>query len=76
MTMKFLWMMSKDPMRIQVQMLLVEKTLVHLGLTMQGIIEECEQGGVSFFDHGTSHMRIVTSNIWNIHLTKPNESLH
>ncbi len=48
MTIKFLWIMSKDPMRIQVQMLLVKKTLVRLGLTMQRIIEECEQGGVSF----------------------------
>jgi hypothetical protein len=28
--------------------LLVKKTLVRLGLTMQRIIEECEQGGVSF----------------------------
>lgn len=75
MTIKFLWMMSKDPMRIQVQMLFVEKTLPHLGLTMQRIIEECEQGGVIFY-HATSHMKIVTSNIWNIHLTKSNESLN
>jgi hypothetical protein len=28
------------------------------------------------YDHATSHMRILASNIWNIHLTKANESLH
>jgi hypothetical protein len=29
-----------------------------------------------FYDHVTSHMKVLASDIWNICLTKANESLH
>jgi hypothetical protein len=29
-----------------------------------------------FYDHVTSHMKVLPLNIWNICLTKANESLH
>ncbi len=41
----------------------MEKTLTHLGLIMHEIIEKCKQGGVVFYDHVTSHMKVLPLNI-------------
>jgi len=54
----------------------VEGTLVRLHHTMKEIIIKCTQGGVALCDHATSIMKVVASQIQNIHLTKMNESLH
>lgn len=45
---------------------LVEKAIASLSHIMQEITKECKQGGVTLFDHATSHMTIVASNIQNI----------
>jgi hypothetical protein len=41
----------------------MEKTLTRLGLIMHEIIEKCKQGGVVFYDHVTSHMKVLASDI-------------
>jgi len=41
----------------------VEKTLVHLGFTMQKIIKKYKQVGVPHCDHATSHMKVLALDI-------------
>lgn len=41
----------------------MEKTLTRLGLIMHEIIEKCKQVRVVFYDHVTSHMKVLASNI-------------
>jgi hypothetical protein len=55
---------------------LMEKAFAQLVTTMQEIINECKENDVTFCEHATSHMRILTCNICNIHLTKANAFLH
>lgn len=39
------------------------KTLTHLGFIMHEIIEKCKQGGVVFYDHVTSHVKVLALDI-------------
>lgn len=72
--MNLVWTMLEDPMNIQVQLnVSMERTLTCLGPT---ISPKNVRSGVTFCNHATSHMRLVALNIWNICLTKVNESLH
>ncbi len=43
---------------------------------MQKITNECKEGNVTLCEHATSHMKILTCNIHNIHLTKANVVSH
>ncbi len=54
----------------------MEKAFAQLVITMQEITNECKKGNVTFCEHATSHMRVLTCNIRNIHLTKANAILH
>jgi hypothetical protein len=44
--------------------------------TMQKITNECKEGDMTLCERATSHMRILTCNIRNIHLIKANTILH
>jgi hypothetical protein len=54
----------------------MERALAQLVTTMQKITNECKEGDVTFCEHATSHMGILTCNIRNICFTKANENLH
>jgi hypothetical protein len=54
----------------------MEKVLAQLVSTMQEITNECKEGDVILCEHATSHMRILTCNICNIHITKVNVVSH
>ncbi len=41
----------------------LEGTLAHLHHTMQDIIRECTQGGITFCDHATLIMKVLASRI-------------
>jgi hypothetical protein len=43
---------------------------------MQEITSECKENDVTFCEHATSHMRRLTCNICDIHLTKANAFSH
>jgi hypothetical protein len=43
---------------------------------MQEITNECKEGNVTFCEHATSHMRVLTCNICNTCFTKANAFLH
>ncbi len=47
----------------------LEKTRACSGDTMQMITKKCKQGGIIICDHATTFMRVLASNIQNIHLT-------
>jgi len=55
---------------------LMERALAQLVTIMQEITNECKEGDVTLCEHATSHMRVLTCNIHNIHLTKANVILH
>jgi hypothetical protein len=48
----------------------MEKAFAQLVITMQEITNECKEGNVTLCEHATSHIRVLTCNIPNIHLTK------
>jgi hypothetical protein len=50
----------------------MERALAQLVTIMQGITNECKEGDVTFCEHATSHMRVLTCNIC---LTKANAIL-
>jgi len=54
----------------------MERALAQLVITMQEITNECKEGDVTVCEHATSHMRVLASNIRNIHLTKANAVSH
>jgi len=54
----------------------MERALAQLVITMQKITNECKKGDVTLCEHATSHMKILTCNIHNIHLTKANVVSH
>jgi hypothetical protein len=54
----------------------MERVIAQLVITMQEITNECKEGNVTLCEHATSHMRILTCNIYNMHLTKVNAFLH
>jgi hypothetical protein len=54
----------------------METTFAQLVTTMQEIINECKEGDVTLCEHATSHMRVLSCNIRNIHLTKANAISH
>jgi hypothetical protein len=60
--MNLLWTVLEDPMGIQDHMH-QRKILSSFGFTMQGIVKKYKQGGVPFFDHATSHMKVLTLDI-------------
>jgi len=55
---------------------LMERARAQLVTTMQEITNECKEGNVTFYEHATSHMRVLACNIHNIHLTKAHAVLH
>ncbi len=55
---------------------LMEKSLFQLQDKMQKIINECKGGGIQLCEHAKSSLKVVALNIWNIWLTRANESLH
>jgi hypothetical protein len=54
----------------------IERVFAQLVTIMQEIINECNEGNVTLYEHATSHMRVLACNIHNIHLTKANVVLH
>jgi hypothetical protein len=54
----------------------LERALAQLVIIMQDITNECKEGGVTFWEHATSHRRVLTYNICNICLTKANAISH
>jgi len=50
----------------------MEKELFRLQDVMQEITNACKGGGVQLYDHATSLLKIVASNIRNIQLTRTN----
>jgi hypothetical protein len=54
----------------------MERALTQLVTTTQEITNECKEGNVTFCEHATSHMRVLTCNIHNISLTKANAISH
>jgi len=55
---------------------LMERALAQLVTTMQEITNACKEGDVTLCEHATSHMKVLTSNICNIRLTKANTISH
>jgi hypothetical protein len=53
-----------------------EKMIVRMGDIMQEIINEIKKGGVQLIDHTTSLLRVITTNVQGIHLSKVNEVMH
>jgi hypothetical protein len=54
----------------------LEWAFAQLATTMQEITNECKEGNVTFFEHATSHMRILACNIHNICFIKANAVSH
>jgi len=54
----------------------MERAFAQLVIIMQEITNECKEGNVTLCEHATSHMRVFTCNIHNIHLTKVNVISH
>jgi hypothetical protein len=54
----------------------MERAFTQLVITMQDTTNECKEGDVTFYEHATSHMRILACNIRNICLIKANAVLH
>jgi hypothetical protein len=54
----------------------MERALAQFGTTMQDITNECKEGDATLCEHATSHMKVLTCDIRNIHLTKANAVSH
>jgi hypothetical protein len=54
----------------------MEKAITQLVTIMQEITNECKEGNLTLCEHATLHMRVLTCNICNIHVTKTNAFLH
>ncbi len=50
--------------------------LVRMGDIRQEIINEFREGGVQLIDHTTSLLRVITTDVWGICLSKVNEVMH
>jgi hypothetical protein len=47
-----------------------------MGDRMQEIINEVKEGGVQLIDHTTSLLRVITTDVQSIRLSKVNEVMH
>ncbi len=54
----------------------MERVFAQLVIIMQEITNECKEGDVTFCEHATSHMRVLTCNICNIRFIKANAISH
>jgi len=54
----------------------MEKVIAQLVTIMQEITNKCKEGNLTLCEHATLHMRVLTCNIYNIHVTKTNAFLH